>query len=246
MMRKRSFFFGFILCLILSASSLYADDVEIYLYDPEVSSEVDVDQYLATGKVWLLSGLSFLSGATPGPAPDPYPRIHVWETAIEQLGRSCAEIDGINFFSLGRYWVKGKWVLVLWKIRIPQASLREASEFEQDLTLSLWVDWNQDQMWGKNEKMMRKHINIHRFLPVSCETLHVYYLSWFLVPDIDDYMSSSWWWKKKDLRDLWIRGVLSYDDPDVSPDGEQLFGEAEDYQVAYWVIKKKPIFKEAE
>jgi hypothetical protein len=33
---------------------------------------------------------------------------------------------------------------------------------------------------------------------------------------------------------LWARGVLSYDDPDVSPDVEQLFGEAEDYQVSYF------------
>ncbi len=32
---------------------------------------------------------------------------------------------------------------------------------------------------------------------------------------------------------LWVRGIVSYDDPDVSPDGEQIFGEVEDYRVAY-------------
>ena len=46
-------------------------------------------------------------------------------------------------------------------------------------------------------------------------------------------------WQNKDLRNLWIRGALSFDDPDVSPDGHQLFGEVEDYQITYMVTGNK-------
>ena len=33
---------------------------------------------------------------------------------------------------------------------------------------------------------------------------------------------------------------MAYDDPDVSPDGEQIFGEVEDYRVTYMMQNKKP------
>ena len=35
-----------------------------------------------------------------------------------------------------------------------------ASEFEEDLTLSLWVDWDQSEMWEKDELEVRKSINL--------------------------------------------------------------------------------------
>ena len=38
---------------------------------------------------------------------------------------------------------------------------------------------------------------------------------------------------------VWARGVLSYDDPDASPDGECLCGESEDFQINYFEILKK-------
>jgi hypothetical protein len=117
---------------------------------------------------------------------------------------------------------------------VPQASMRDASEFAQDLTLSMWVDWNQDKMWGKNELMTRNHVNLHQYFPNNAETMTIYYLTRFRIADIDDYMTSEKW-QNKDLRKLWVRGTIAYDDADVSPNGEQLFGECEDYQVTYMV-----------
>jgi tetratricopeptide (TPR) repeat protein len=38
---------------------------------------------------------------------------------------------------------------VLWEIEIPNASSRHASEFEKNLTLTLWVDWNGDKVWDQ-------------------------------------------------------------------------------------------------
>jgi hypothetical protein len=70
----------------------------------------------------------------------------------------------------------------------------------------------------------------------------VYYLTCFRVPDVTQMASSDWWWWKKwnkEIRYFWTRCNMTYDDPDVSPDGEQLFGEVEDYRVSYMVIEKK-------
>ena len=229
----------FLLCLILAVPIVNGQDMKVYLYDEEVSSDVDIGRYLSSGEVTMLGDHSYWQKITPGPAPSPYPQVQVWEKGIERLGKSSAEIDGIFFLNIGQYWVANKWAIVIWKIQIPQASLRQASEFEEDLTLSLWVDWNQDEQWGKNEKMFAKQINLSGHFPTNCQTMYAYYLTKFRLPDINDYLSPDCW-GKKDLRKLWVRGALSYDDPDVSPDGNQLFGEAEDYQVTYMVTKKQP------
>jgi hypothetical protein len=233
------FVWMFLLCLILTAPIANGQDMNVYLYDEEVTNDdVDVSQYLATGEVHMRGGHGYWHKVTPGPAPDPYPHVHMWEPGIERLGSSSAEIDGIYFLNVGQYWMAKQWALVVWKIQIPQASLRQANEFTEDLTLSLWIDWNQDEQWGKNEKLFAKHINLSSHFPTNCHTMYAYYLTKFRVPDIDDYLSQDCF-GNKDLRKLWIRGTLSYDDPDVSPDGEQLFGEVEDYQITYMVNKKK-------
>jgi hypothetical protein len=77
-------------------------------------------------------------------------------------------------------------------------------------------------------------------MPTEEGTVRIYYLTKFRVPDVDDLLNAS---KKgdstRDVIKLWVRGVLSYDDPDVSPDGEQLFGDVEDYRVRYMKTPRK-------
>ena len=139
--------------------------------------------------------------------------------------------DGIYLIN-GNMWVPRSIALVLWRIRVPEAALRLASEFEKDLTLSLWVDWNQDEMWGKNELMLNEHFNIQEYFPTDEDYLEFWYLSCFRVPFSSDFENVSCIW---DVRErLWVRGALSYDDPDTSPDGECLFGEIEDYEITYF------------
>jgi hypothetical protein len=215
-----------------------AEDLEIYLYEDGIQSLVNIQKYLSTGEVDMKNADNKRQRVTKGPAPDPYPHIHMWETDFETLGGDPPQIHGIYFHNTGTFWVKNKWVLIVWKIVIPQPSMRFANEFEQDLTLSMWVDWNQNEMWDKNELMTRNHINLYEYFPNDAETMTVWYLTRFRVADIDDYMTSEKW-QNKDLRKLWARGVLSCDDPDVSPDGEQLFGEYEDYQITYMVTGKE-------
>lgn len=238
MIRTGQSLLAFLLCLILSASVVHADDLTVYLYDTDVNSIVNINKYLSTGEVDMKNVDSNRQRVTPGPAPAPYPEIHVWEKGIEQLGGALASIHGIHFHNTGTFWVKKKWVLIVWKIVIPQPSMRFASEFERDMTLSMWVDWNQNEMWDKNELMTRNHINLQEYFPNDAETMTVYYLTRFRVANLEDFMTSSKW-QNKDLRKLWVRGVLSCDDPDVSPNGEQLFGEYEDYQVTYMVTGKE-------
>ncbi|MFH1755549.1 MAG: hypothetical protein ABIA59_07575 [Candidatus Latescibacterota bacterium] len=237
MIRTGQCLLAFLLCLILSASVVNAGDLTVYLYDQSVTSIVNINKYLSTGEIEMKDADGLRQRVRPGPAPDPYPQIHVWEPDIERLGGALAHMYGISFHNTGTFWVKKKWALIVWKIEVPQASMRLASEFEEDLTLSMWVDWNQDEMWGKNELMTRNHINLHQYFPNDAETMTVYYLTRFRIADLDDYMTASKW-QNKELRQLWVRGVLSCDDPDVSPDGEQLFGEYEDYQVTYMVTGK--------
>ncbi|MHA2429170.1 MAG: hypothetical protein ACXADB_14205 [Candidatus Hermodarchaeia archaeon] len=229
---------AFLLCLILSASIVHAEDLEIYLYDPDVNSIVNIQKYLSTGEVDMKNADNKRQRVTLGPAPAPYPQINVWETDFEQLGGALPTIHGIYFHNAGTFWVKKKWALIVWKIVIPQPSMRFANEFEQDITLSMWVDWNQNEAWGKNELMVRKHINLQEYFPNDAETMTVWSLTKFRVADLEDFMQSDKW-QNKDLRKLWVRGVLSCDDPDVSPDGEQVFGEYQDYMVTYMVTGKE-------
>jgi hypothetical protein len=214
----------------------------VYLYDDAISAEVDVDRFVETGEVKFVDGFGSFCNTGQGPAPDPYPQINCWETGYEQIGFSNVEMDGIWFINLGGHWVKNRLGLVLWKIRIPNANLRSASEFDEDLTMSMWVDWDQDEMWDKGELEIRKDVNIADQFPTDSNSLCIYYLTSFRIPDVTQMASSNWWWWKKwnkDIRYFWVRGTLACDDPDASPDGEQLFGEVEDYRVSYMVIEKK-------
>jgi len=241
-MSQSNRWFALLLVLLLPASIAFAQTEEVYLYNENVVGDVNIGAYVESGDVEMMDG-SKGQGAMKyvykGPAPAPYPQVLVWEKNIEQLGRTSFEVNGLRFINHGTHWVKNKKALVMWEIQIPNASQRLAAEFAQDLTLSMWVDWNQDQMWNKGELMIQDHINLGDRFPTSEGTLHVYYLTSFRVPDVDAMTSA----KKPDTPDqpgndkgmvyLWVRGIVSYDDPDVSPDGEQIFGEVEDYRVAY-------------
>jgi hypothetical protein len=239
-------FLTILLCLVLVASAAYAQEIKprvrtenvIRLYQEELLSEVDIDTYLQSGEIKLLGGLELVPPkAIPGPAPDPYPHVHMWEAGIEQLGHSSETCDGIYFVN-GPVWHPKKYALILWKVIIPNAGERLPTEFERDLTLSMWVDWNQDQSWGKNEKMINLSFNIQEYMPGSIGDLEIQYLTKFRIPQastVDAMLPGGG--KKQDAAKLWARGMVSYDDPDTSPDGECLFGEVEDWQVHYFEIQ---------
>jgi hypothetical protein len=235
-----AFLTAFLLFAVVPVLCL-AGEGDIYLYDEAIASEVDIDAYLLTGDVSPNAGNGNVQKVDPGPAPPPYPHIHVWEQHFESMGPSW-DHDGIRFINAGQNWVKNKLALVLWTIQLPGANERMATEFVEDLTLSMWVDWNGDEAWAKSEKVMTHHFNMHDYMPTGDESITVYYLTGFHVPDLEAMMSSDarWWDWKKDYRLLWARGVMAYDDPDVSPDGEQLFGEVEDYRITYMLMNKKP------
>jgi hypothetical protein len=78
-------------------------------------------------------------------------------------------------------------------------------------------------------------------MPTDDETMVFYYLTSFRVPDIKAMMSAEKviQHKNREIIYFWVRGSIGYDDPDISPDGEQLFGEVEDYRIAYLNITDK-------
>jgi len=239
-------FLTILLCLVLVASAAYAQEIKprvktenvIRLYQEELLSEVDIDAYLQSGEINLLGGLELVPPkAIPGPAPDPYPHVHMWEAGIEQLGPSSGACDGIYFVN-GPVWHPKKYALILWKVVIPDPFERLQTEFERDLTLSMWVDWNQDQSWGKNEKMINLSFNIQEYMPGSGGNLEIQYLTMFRIPQasiVNAMLPGGG--TKQGAAKLWARGMISYDDPDTSPDGECLFGEVEDWQVHYFEIQ---------
>jgi hypothetical protein len=233
------FFFAFLLFAV-SPVLVLAGAGDVYLYDDAIAADVDIESYLLTGDVSFKTGNGNISKTTPGPAPPPYPHVHVWEQHFQSMGPTW-EHDGIRFVNVGQHWVKNKLALVLWTIELPDATERMASEFDEDVTLAMWVDWNGDNQWAKSEKVMTHHLNLQDLVPASQGPVTVYYLTGFHVPDLEAMMSADarWWDWKKDYRKLWVRGVLAYDDPDVSPDGEQLFGEVEDYELTYMLMNKK-------
>jgi hypothetical protein len=210
----------------------------IRLYDEELAKDIDIDAFMETGEVRLQGGLQcFPPMVMPGPAPDPYPHVHVLEKGIEQLGRTSENCDGIWFIN-GNLWLPRKYALVLWKIRIPEPSSRFEYEFTKDLTVSLWVDFNQDKNWGKEEKVITRSFNIEEFFPYRWPYLEIWYLTCFRIPSVVDMIEDPGDGKKYTTK-LWARGVLSYDDLDASPDGESVFGEVEDYQLSYFEIIRK-------
>jgi hypothetical protein len=235
---------AFLLAAVFSASPALGGDGDVYLYNEAIADQVDVGRFTQKGEVAFLKGIGKFCDTGRGPAPDPYPQIHVWEHDFEHIGASSVQVDGILFINLGNHWVKGKFALLLYKIIVPNANQRMANEFEEDFSLSMWVDWDQDETWDKGELEIRNHFNIADQFPTTEETLTVYYLTGFRVPDVENMMGSERWKDKwnKELRHYWVRSSLVCDDPDVSPDGEQLFGEVEDYRVSYMVITKKDNF----
>lgn len=224
--------------LLLTVFSSAKADENVYLYDPSVTSEVDLKLYLSDGTVAPLQGEPyFRQNIQRGPAPNPFPSIAVSERSFEYLGASNAIIDGIVFVNHGNHYVAQRKAVVLWAIRIPDAAARSASEFGRDMTLSLFVDWNQDMVWKEGERMTRATLNLQQYLPTTSDNIIVYYLTTFTVPDVTQLLQSNKNFddKDKDVRHMWARGVLAYDDPDMSPDGAQLFGEYEDYLLSYLV-----------
>ncbi len=240
---KRISFLVLLLCLAICLSAATAQDLilkkdngkVIRIVQEGIPPEFNADQWLDGGEFQLTDGLGFTPPRViPGPAPEPYPQVHVWEKRIEQLGISHAECDGI-YFQNGNIWVPQKKIFVVWRIRIPNASARLASEFEQDLNVALWVDWNLSEDWEKNEEVVRASLNIQEHFPNEYSHLDIEFLTYFRVPDVTVFAAHCGgieFFKEK----LWTRGVLSFCDADASPNGESVFGEVEDYQVCYFAV----------
>lgn len=211
----------------------------IYLYDPSVATDIDLNAYLLDGTVRKAGGGSFAPYVQKGPAPPPYPTIDISENSFEYLGASNVLIDGVVFENHGNYYVPNKEAIVLWTIRIPNASQRAQSEFQNDLTLSLWIDWNQDSNWKPSERMITRSLNIANEFPNTHNEIVIQFVTSFIVPNImsEEFLSAQAKYgnSDKDIRHLWVRALVAFDDPDVSPNGDQLFGEYEDYRVAYFV-----------
>ncbi len=227
-----------VVAIVMYAAAAHGGEGDVYIVDDAVTSQIDVGAFEKTGKVTMLEGPSEFCETERGPAPPPYPQIQVREPGYEQLGVSGGETDGVWFINGGRHWTKNRSVLVLWKIRVPDADRRAVQEYGRDMTLSLWVDWDESESWEPGELVVRRDVNIAHRLPTDRSNVTVYYLTCFRVPDVTDMPSANSGWGSggnHEFRHFWVRGTLAYDDPDVSPDGEQVFGEAEDYRVSYRV-----------
>jgi hypothetical protein len=234
-----------LICLVL-ASTLSAQDDPVAikteqvvrLYAKDLPAEVDLQAYLSSGAVKLTNGLQCTAPQiVPGPAPAPYPQAVIWEKGFEQLGPTSVTCDGMWFIN-GNLWQPNKIALIMWKIRIPKPSKRLASEFERDLTLSLWVDSNEDKAWTKNERIIGESFNLHNLFPNRWSVLEIWYLTCFKVPGTPKAVQQGGGKTVKYETKFWVRGAVSYDDPDVSPTGEFLFGEVEDYQINYFEIRR--------
>jgi hypothetical protein len=234
--RMRILVFALVLSVPLSASHAAR---YIYLYDQSVATDIDLNAYLADGTVKKSGGGSFAHYVQKGPAPETYPTIDVSENSFEHLGASNVQIDGVVFLNHGNYYVPEKEAIVLWTVRIPNASQRLQTEFQNDLTLSLWIDWNQDSKWKPSERVITKSLNFANEFPNAQNEIVITYVTSFIVPNImsEEFLNSQAKYgnSDKDLRYLWARAVVAYDDSDVSADGDQLFGEYEDYRVVYFV-----------
>lgn len=247
MYKKLSVLFMCLLCMFLFFSTPHTQELaldkpdgkSIYLIQKDSPADViELGTFQESGEVRAISGDKILPPKiNPGPAPEPYPVIEFMEKGIEQLGASADDCDGIWFVN-ANLWHPNKWALVWWKIHVPNASSRLASEFEKDLTVSLWVDWNHDNAWGQNEKMICESINLQDYFPTTEADLEIQYMTMFRIPEASLLYNLSEGNQKIEVK-VWARGVLSYDDPDTSPDGECLCGESEDFQINYFEILKK-------
>jgi len=234
------------LLLVVTPVAVSADGTEanVYVYDDAITIVVDVDQFETSGDVTFLDGMGESCMTEPGPAPDPYPRIRFLGPCFEQLGASNTNMDGISFFTRGNhgYWKKNGRVFVLWKIHVPSADERAATDFEEDITLSMWVDWDQNQVWDRGELVIRKSVNIGDYVPAGDTNVYLNCLTSFRVPDITRSAATNRVPANKfnsATVHLWVRGSVSYDNAAVSPDGDQLYGEFEDYRVGYGVKDNK-------
>ncbi len=225
-----------LVCLILSSALHAQDEIAVKtdnvvrLHSPHLPAEVNVAEWVNTGNLGLLAPVDNTKKATPGPAPAPYPTAKIWEKGIEQLGASGATCDGICFVN-GPLWVPNKHALILWTIRIPNPGARLKSEFMRDLTLQLWVDWDENKAWDKRERMIVQNVNVQNLLPSSAPFIEIQYLTSFVIPHLPQFVAGSG--TAKYSAKLWVRGALTYDDNDAAPMGDFLFGECEDYLVNF-------------
>jgi hypothetical protein len=233
--------FACLMCLMLASTLSAQEDTPIdtgakvvRLAAPNVPLDNNVTSWLETGAFAVAYPVGNDIKATPGPAPAPYPTAKVWESGIEQLGSSAVVCDGLTFVN-GPNWVPNKQALVLWTIRIPRANWRTASEFNRDLTLQLWVDWNQNKAWEKSERMIVQSFNVRDLVPTTAPYVEVQYLTMFTIPNIEPPATVPVG-KLYETR-LWVRGAVTYDDSDASPAGQALFGEYEDWLTNYQTTK---------
>ena len=237
-----------LVCLILASTVIAQDDAipietsrVVRLYSSNVPPEFNVAYWVETGDLGVLAPVDNDKKAKPGPAPAPYPMALIWEKGIEQLGVSSTVCDGICFVN-GPNWVPNKRALILWTIRIPNPAKRLVTEFARDLTMQFWVDWNENKVWEKRERMINETINVRGLLPSSAQNIEVQYLTSFEIPAIRSHQTGTAATKYETK--LWARGALPYDDNDASPAGQALFGEYEDYQLSYQLVQTATAQKE--
>lgn len=225
-----------LICLILASPINAQDEIAIRtdnvvrLCAPDLTADASVAAWVRTGELALLAPVDNPGKATPGPAPAPYPVAKIWEKGIEQLGASNGTCDGLCFVN-GPLWVPGKKALILWTIRIPNPAQRLQSEFVKDLTLQLWVDWNENKTWEQRERIIVQSINLRNLMPSMAPYIEVQYLTSFFIPHLPQFAAMGG--TTKYSTKLWIRGALTYDDNDAAPQGDLLFGETEDYLVNF-------------
>jgi hypothetical protein len=233
---KLSALFACLICLILVSTLQAQDEIRVTtdnvvrLCSPNLPAEFITAEWVRTGEFGLLAPVDNPGKATPGPAPAPYPVATIWEKGIEQLGASNAVCDGICFVN-GPLWVPGKHALILWTVRIPNPGKRLQNEFVRDLTLQLWVDWNENKAWEQTERMIVQNINVQNYLSTPAPFIEIQYLTSFVIPHLPQYAGGSG--ATKYSTKLWIRGALTYDDNDAAPMGDFLFGECEDFLVNF-------------
>ena len=220
-------------CLMLASTLSAQEEIPIdtggkviRLAAPNVPAEFNITTWLQTGDFGVAYPVDNMRKAAPGPAPAPYPVAKVWDKGIEQLGVSAVTCDGMCFVN-GPLWVPGKNALVLWTIRVPNPSRRLATEFDRDLTLQLWVDWNENRAFDKGERMIVQSFNIGNLFPTMAPFIEIQYLTTFTVGHLPQYVRTGG--TSKYETKLWVRTAVSYDDNDASPAGQALFGEYEDW-----------------
>jgi hypothetical protein len=229
-----------VVVLTAAPASIALSAGEIYLHDDTVANEIDIERFVRTGEIVMVSGEPAVTTGDPLPVPDTYQPLRILQPGFEQLGTSPAAADGIRFIANGQVWKKNHLVVVAWKIRIPDTSQRATSDFDDPLTVSLWVDWDRSGSWDGNELVIRRDVDVTSRTLDRREPVTLFFVTAFRVPDIPpDSRTTSDHGHGGGVVPLWVRGTVAYADSRPGPAGDQLFGDVEDYRVNYEIRRDR-------